>query len=145
MGNLILIGVGVLITIVIVISIIKGRRSQQWPSCSAVVTRSEVEIRKDYDEDGEHTYYYPRIFYTYEVDGETYNGARYKMLDASMSQRKSYALTSNYPAGASIDIYYDPEDPAQSVIEAGAQFYLYIFLILSLGLTIYGAYQYFMS
>lgn len=145
MGNLILFGVGILITIVIISSIVKGRKSQKWPTCDALVNSSEVEIKKDYDEDGEHTYYYPRISYTYTVDGETYHGSRYKMLDASMSKRKSHQLVGSYSAGDHIQVFYDPNDPSKSVIETGAQFYLYIFLLLSLGLTIYGAYQYFVS
>ena len=86
---------------------------------------------------GEHVYFYPRLHYDYEVGGKVYNGFRYKLLDSSMSKRKAYEFISHFSPGDIITAYYNPEKPLESVLVTGVQKYLYVFLVIGIGLTVF--------
>jgi len=135
---IVLLAVGVILTILMPISISKGRKSKTWPTTEATVVSTEVEEKHEYDEDGDkHVYYYPRIHYDYRVEGQFYNGFKYKLLEVSMSKRKAYEFVSNFMAGDKLTAYYDPENPAESVLQPGEQKYLYVFFVIGIGLTIF--------
>jgi len=130
--------VGVSLSIVTFFSIKKGRKSKTWPKTKATVVSAEVEEKHEYDEDGDkHVYYYPRIHYDYQVDGQFYNGFRYKLLEASMSKRKAHEFISNFMTGDILTVYYDPEKPIESVLQPGEQKYLYVFFVIGIGLIVF--------
>jgi len=133
---IVLLAVGVILTLLMPISISKGRKSKTWPTTEATVVSTEVEEKHEYDEDGDkHVYYYPRIHYDYRVEGQFYNGFKYKLLEASMSKRKAYEIISNFMTGDKLTVYYNPEKPTESVLQPGEQKYLYVFLVIGIGLT----------
>ena len=135
---IVLLAVGVTLTLLIPISISKGRKSKTWPTTRATVVSADVEEKHEYDEDGDkHVYYYPRIHYDYQVDGQFYNGFRYKLLEVSMSRRKAHEFISNFLTGDILTVYYDPEKPIESVLQPGEQKYLYVFFVIGIGLTIF--------
>ena len=129
--------VGVVLSIVTLASIIKGKKSKNWPSTAANVVSTEVEVRRDYDEDGEKIYYYPRVYYDYKVNDRVYRGSRYKLLEQSMSKRKAHTFISNFAQGDRITIFYDPDKPEESVMQPGEQIYLYFFFVLGIALVCY--------
>jgi len=128
---------GVMISILIPISIKRGKKSSAWPSVRATVKSAEVEVKREYDEDGEHVYYYPRIHYDYQVGEQSYTGFRHKLLNASMSKRKAYEFVSHFSQGDIITAYYNPEKPTESVLVTGVQKYLYVVLAIGIGLTVF--------
>ena len=129
---------GVMLSILMPISISRGKKSTAWPGVRATVTSAEVEERHEYDEDGEHVYYYPRIHYEYQVEDQDFSGSRYKLLNSSMSKRKAFELISHFHEGDIITAHYNPDKPEESVLITGVQTYLYIFLVIGIGLTILG-------
>jgi hypothetical protein len=130
--------IGVLLSILMPISIRRGMKSKAWPEVRATVKSAEVEERHEYDEDGEHIYHYPRIHYDYQVGEQVFSGSKYKLLDSSMSKRKAFELISHFRKGDIITAHYNPGKPEESVLLTGAQTYLYVFLIIGIGLTILG-------
>jgi hypothetical protein len=56
----------------------------------------------------------PLVFYAYQVNGEVFRGQRVRL-----QQRPGNAssVIARYPAGASVVVYYDPSDPANSALE----------------------------
>lgn len=60
-----------------------------------------------------------RVVYRYAVDGQTYESDRVSLdtqparADRAEGQRRRAA----YPVGAAVSVYYDPADPARSVLE----------------------------
>jgi len=136
--------VGILLSVFTFGSIRKGKKSMSWPSVGAVVNSSEVEVRREYDpEDGESVYYYPRINYTYSVDGQNFKGNKYKIMEASMSRRKARTVVAGFSPGDQITVFYDPEKPEESVMQPGEQKYLYIFFVLGIGLAVFSVIKYF--
>jgi len=136
--------VGVVLSIVLSISINRGKKSAAWPSVRATVISAEIEEKHEYDEDGEHVYFYPRIKYDYQVEDQNYMGSKYKLLDSSMSKRKVYELISHFIEGDIITAYYNPEKPEESVLITGVQKYLYIFLVIGIGLSVFSLVKQFM-
>ena len=49
----ILLIVGVILSIITLLSIKKGRKSKTWPKTKATVVSAEVEEKHEYDEDGD--------------------------------------------------------------------------------------------
>jgi len=128
--------VGVILSILMPISIRRGKKSKNWPSAEATVISTEVEEKHEYDEDGESVYCYPRVHYDYRVGNQVYHGFKYKLLKVSMSRRKALELISNFTPGEKLTVYYDPEKPTEAVILPGEQKYLYVFLAIGVGLIV---------
>lgn len=61
----------------------------------------------------------PLVLYTYCVDGTTFRGNRVND-EARWSRRRgrdAEATVARYPAGAPVVVYYDPDNPAESILE----------------------------
>ncbi|MBN1581564.1 MAG: DUF3592 domain-containing protein [Anaerolineae bacterium] len=89
--------------------------SQDWPSVTGEVIKSRVEVMG-----GERTTVRPRIVYKYTVDGQQYQGDQIRAGDKFWSVRRSqdaYKLIDHYPVGATVVVYYNPVDPAESALE----------------------------
>jgi len=133
---IVLLIVGVVLSILMLIAINRGKRSKNWPTSEATVISTEVEEKHEYDEDGESVYYYPRVHYDYRIGGQVYQGYKYKLLEASMSKRKAFQFISNFMPGDKLTVYYDPEKPTESVMQPGEQKYLYVFMAIGIGTII---------
>ncbi len=56
----------------------------------------------------------PLVLYAYQVDGQMFQGHRVRSSGACPNASEVIA---RYPAGASVVVYYDPADPANSALE----------------------------
>ncbi len=83
---------------------------------------SKVKITRTGDDDR----YTADIKYEYRVDGTTHDGERVyfdlksltSFFEPSYNLRsEAYDIVDDYPCGATVDVYYDPDDPGQAVLE----------------------------
>ncbi|HXX93334.1 MAG TPA: DUF3592 domain-containing protein [Planctomycetota bacterium] len=81
---------------------------------------SAVVRERDNGRDYQVTYYYPRIAYHYDVGKRTVASTRHTY-DESRFSDSTYAsrIIAEYPAGKKVAVYYDPENPSDSVLELG--------------------------
>lgn len=90
--------------------------SNSWTKTTGTITSSvmeEVSI-------GRKEKFQAQIRYVYDAGGRPQNGSRIRFADATGSARTAQQpFLDKYPAGAKVDVYYDPNDPAQSVLEPG--------------------------
>ncbi len=96
-----------------------------WPSTQGVITASTVEARAS--EDGYTDY--PVVRYSYQVGGQAHKGSRIAPgMEVGGSGARSVAA--RYAMGASVTVYYNPQNPADAVLEkkAPAQTLLWILL-----------------
>ena len=98
----------------------KGRVSQSWPSVEGVILSSQVE--KYETTVGEYvtdvTRYRPLIQFQYQVGDEVYEGGRFRLIKAnSIEAAGAQVVVGRYPASARVLVYYNPEDPADSLLE----------------------------
>lgn len=90
--------------------------SKQWPITEGTVKISEHGWIGDLDED-ELPQKAARISYSFSVGSQIYEGK---------ASTEAYIFTSGvnnffekYPEGSSIDVYYNPDNPKQSIVEPG--------------------------
>ena len=104
----------------------KGKRYQhisataaQWPIVTGKVISSEVAKHTDSDSGD---YFVPKLQYVYHVDGASRNG---RVIRAGLEDR-GYPLeqqarddVARYPVGSRVPVRYDPQNPADAVLELG--------------------------
>lgn len=89
--------------------------SQSWPSTSGRVIKSRVEVRG-----GDHTSVDSRVIYEYNISGQVYQGQQIRAGDSFFSVHTSqdaYRTIDQYPEGASVTVYYNPDNPAEAALE----------------------------
>ncbi len=106
--------------------ILRGRSSLRWPTAKGKVIALEVVgiQRRNVGRAS----FRPTIRYSYRVNGRDYEGDRIGLAfvpltmhshEAFTLQEASQVLDGYYP-GALVEVYYDPEDPAYSLLRPGA-------------------------
>jgi hypothetical protein len=96
----------------------RARESKHWPSVSGQITAARIEHQSDSHGSGE---YYPRITYEYSVDGQRYESERVIFGGPLASSHfRAGREVSRHRPGKQVTVYFDPNDPMQSVLKAGA-------------------------
>jgi len=101
-----------------------ARRSTEWPSVPGVVQRSKVATSTS---DGK-TMYKADVVYKYQVGDRDYQcstvafGGDFSSSDSSWA----HAVRDKYPAGSEVEVFYQPEEPANAVLEPGATWKSYM-------------------
>ncbi|MBN1979605.1 MAG: DUF3592 domain-containing protein [Anaerolineae bacterium] len=101
----------------------KAAASQSWPATFGQITKAEVKQSASTDDDGRTTYaYYPAVEYTYQIGGQTYTSKRMSFggVVAYGSWAKAEAGLARFPVGSQVTVYYNPEKPAEAVLEQKA-------------------------
>ncbi len=92
--------------------------SENWLSIEAVI--SESNIRRDWNKNTgtPNAIYQFELQYIYEVNNTSFTGSRYSFHGDSSFKSKSIVdqLLVKYPVGKRITIYYQPENPQESVV-----------------------------
>jgi hypothetical protein len=123
---------GAICTVVIPILVIGGigyflyKRNQQsmayrqstqtWLNTTGVILMSSVQSKHT----GRSHSIYPVVVYTYAVNGQTYQSQRIKAGEQFLNVRvmgQAQATVARYPIGASVTVYYNPANPAESALE----------------------------
>lgn len=102
-----------------------GEATKAWPATSGEILSSSVdqEVRQERQDNGtirERRTYRPVISYSYTIQGVEYTGHRIRADDSGGSRDKAFDTMNAYPVGSIVDVYYDPADPASSVLRQGA-------------------------
>jgi len=117
---LLMLGVGVALLVSSERSQKKAGASQSWPSVLGVISSSDVAESASRDDDGHpRHFYYPRIVYSYAVAGKTYTCQKISFggVIGTGSAQPARAVTARYPVAAPVTVFYNPEDPADAVLE----------------------------
>jgi hypothetical protein len=75
------------------------------------------------DSDGDTSdHYTPKVKYTYQAIGQEYEGDKlgFGFQQSFGSQSKAQAALARFPVGAQVTVYYDPNNPAEAVLERKA-------------------------
>jgi hypothetical protein len=127
----------------------KATESLNWPETKGTVTESAV--KKDYDTDAEGfttTTYVPEINYQYEVNNVTFTNQRISFggTTSYSSQKKAEQALSQYPLNATVPVFYNPDNPDDSVLVKGTKGTMLliilgaVFVTISICATCIGAY-----
>ena len=86
--------------------------AQSWHSTTGRVVKSRVEVRG-----GDNTSVSPMIRYEYTVNGQPYQSTRFRVGMLVLKGNDAYEIVDRYPEGASVTVYYDPQNPAEATLE----------------------------
>jgi|SRR6185295_6399 len=100
----------------LVLAIRRGFSSRNWHTATAKIVASRVNrIDRGGDE-----VYEPLIAYRYNVNGTDYIGHDIAVITLQYgTDRGARKRIVRYPVGTDVFIYYDPRDPAASLLEPG--------------------------
>lgn len=98
--------------------LVRQSLATRYPRASGTITHSQVV--KHRGNDGP-TYGF-EVRYTYEVDGRSYEGTRYRYGSWNSSDRDpADDAMRRFPVGASVPVFHHPETPADAVLLTGVQ------------------------
>ena len=96
-----------------------------------MISSEVVEEESTDREGGTSTWYNPAVTYAYSAGGRELTGRRLRFGNyRSASRRKAEAALAPYPAGAAPAVRYNPENPAECVLETTKPGPLYLIMAL---------------
>lgn len=90
--------------------------AQAWPSTHGTVLTSALQVVRT----GRSRSEIPVVVYQYEVRGEVFQNQTIRAGDRFLNVRvagQAKATVARYPVGASVTVYYNPANPAESALE----------------------------
>ena len=137
MKNELLLAIGIIVFVLFILNIVfltilffMRRRMaavSQWPATMGNVMMSTIERRSS--EDGYTDY--PVVQYSYQVGGQAYES--YKLAPGpEVGGTGARKVISKYPVGAQVMVFYDPQNPAEAVLERKAPAQWLMWLILAI-------------
>lgn len=107
--------------------VIQGLRTFGWSTVPGKVTGAFVGSERR----GREHYYWPVVTYAYEVAQQPYVGSNYMIeQDDSVSQRSTTQLVSRLLNEPAVNVYYNPEKPADTVLVPGVPFWKAVVFIV---------------
>ena len=126
--GLIFLIIGIITLILGMIAWNKARKSTSWPAVPGRILNASVDrVReRDRDSDGDvsiETKYKVDISYQYTVEGKQYIGNRiqFGLPDRMSSSVRAYRIVNQYPQGTEVDVYVDPSQLSNSVLQPGVK------------------------
>jgi len=99
--------------------------SRGWPRTVGTIVVSDLQ--RSTDSEGGYSYR-PEVTYRYSVNGQEFVASRTRFgdrLELSWSA-PAVRVVRRYPVGAVIPVHYDPDDPADAVLEPGVNGLLFV-------------------
>ncbi len=94
----------------------------QWPIVTGKVVSTNVVKRVDRTQDGPATYFVPQVDYVYDADGVSRDGSiiRVGMENRGyLLEQQARDYVAKYSVGSDVPVRYDPQNPANAVLELG--------------------------
>jgi hypothetical protein len=111
--TLLIAGIGVVLLVAgFLVSRTPGK-SHHWPTTTGQILASTIQYRRR--SGGGHSPY-PMVLYTYQVEGQQYQSQRI-YFGGVVGGTAMTGVVKKYPIGAQVPVYYDPQNPADAVLE----------------------------
>jgi Protein of unknown function (DUF3592) len=95
---------------------LRAKNSAEWPRAAGVITSSHLVTGSFKQMKG----YRGVINYRYQVGSAEYSGSRLSFGRDHLAVRDAWQkVLDAYPAGKTVDVYYDPKDPSFAILEPG--------------------------
>ena len=114
--------------------------ADSWPTVPAVVTQSQVTSHRTSDNSNStHCF---EISYRYEYQGDSYTGDLFDayIKSSSISSNRAYRLKKEYPEGARISVFVNPDNPSFAVVTTEIRMFYFCLGLLFGGFCIVGVF-----
>jgi hypothetical protein len=91
---------------------LRADASKKWPTSRGTVVSSALEKSP-----GKRWRYRAAVQYRYRVTGKDYEAGRVFWAGNEGRQKHMASVVSRYPAGSTVPIHYDPQNPAEAVLD----------------------------
>jgi hypothetical protein len=88
-------------------------RAQSFPQTEGTILAGEV-IRQTGSKG--RVYYHPHFLYSYTINGQGYQGGRYRYDGYPSDEASVSQIVASHPIGSSVEVYYNPDDPADTCL-----------------------------
>jgi len=95
-------------------------RSRQWLETSGQILGSGIQISTHRGGHGTLHSTYPKVFYQYQVGGQILQGNRIH-LGTAIGGIGAQSAAARFPVGSIHPVYYNPNNPSESVLEKRAR------------------------
>ena len=112
--------------------------ANSWPTTDGTITSARIESHRGDDS----TTYSAEFTYQYEVGGNKFEGDRYNFFNVSGSRKSAKKRLNAHPVGSKTDVYYDPDNPSNSVMNRDLGWFLLFGLIPMIFVIVGGAIVY---
>jgi hypothetical protein len=93
-------------------------RANAWPVTQGEIVSSVVEQRSSTENGRTRRIYLPVVEFAYTVGGHRLHSRQVKLgLEVSGSESFAQGIVDRYPAGAAVEVHYDPQDPSNAALE----------------------------
>jgi hypothetical protein len=113
---------------------LRADASKKWPQAAGIVTASALEKSPQH-----RRRYTAALQYSYRVGGRDYHGSRVFWGGNEGREKHMASVVDTYPAGSKVRVFYDPQNPAEAVLDplqntGSRQLVLYGLAMITLGL-----------
>ena len=107
----------VMLLVMLANKMMQARRAAAWPQTAGRITRSEVAAtRRQTSGRATEVINVPLVEYEFSAKGRQYTGTRIS-IGEDTGGANTEATLAHYPVGAAVMVYYDPDDPGNSLLE----------------------------
>ena len=138
-GLALLFGIG--FSLFAVVTFFTGVESEGWPAVDGSMVVSEVDIRRESRSGGlpDKKTYVPRVEYEYVVEGESYRGHRFELVERGRQDRSSVERDlRGFEVGETVPVRFDPGNPAASVLRVGVPSAMGVMLLFGAAFVLIG-------
>jgi hypothetical protein len=144
-GTILLLGACLLtgyLLLVVSREMLESHATRSWSSTTGLVVETkwityEARRRKGRNKKAERA----EIRYIYRADGRQYESKRIQLRNESWSHFQSVVWLQRYPPGARPQVYYDPHDPSEAVLEPGISVDTWLWFASLTAITSFLVYQ----
>ncbi len=119
--TVLLLAIGAALLIYALMNRRKAAESVRWAQAGGRVLSAVIQEHVTHGEHGIHHYFEPVIEYEYNVVGTPYRGSRLAFGSSSGGRKRAEETMARYAPGAPVIVYYDPQNPAEAVLERQAR------------------------
>ena len=112
--------------------------SRAWPSAQGTIASSQLLAVGR----GKSRWYKAQVTYTFAANGHAYTGERVMFGDArSSSMAKEQRVVDRYQQGAPVEVFYNPQQPQEAVLERRTSGTTLTYLILGTVLLVFALFM----
>jgi Protein of unknown function (DUF3592) len=99
----------------------KAQQTRLWPSTEGEIAHSATLYESSRSPSGGVSATYKAdIAYRYQVNGKDFSSSTITLLDMSSTASRAQSIVGRYPDKSKVQVFYNPDDPSDAVLEPGA-------------------------